>query len=381
MLSGVALAAAALSTVAAVVDVARYREWARDLALALALGAAVSGLAVILAVEERVWAGDPAARGHLWAAAAAVVLAVAGGVGLIRRWEVSDPTVEHGTSLWSDAWKRLRKNRMAVVSAVIVGGVILFCTAGPWIVWYAWGYDYRTQDVALGAAPPSWRHLFGTDILGRDLMVRLMDGGRVSLAVGVISTAVSLVIGVTYGALSGYAGGRVDNAMMRFVDILFSLPYMLLVIVLMAISHSRSIFLLFAALGAVSWLTMARIVRGQVLSLKHREFVEAARASGSRPGSIVFKHLIPNTLGPVVVYSTLTIPAVMLEESFLSFIGLGIQEPLASWGTLVNEGANSMVVFPWMLIFPGVLMALTLFSLNFLGDGLRDALDPQLRKD
>jgi oligopeptide transport system permease protein len=381
MLSGVALAAAALSTVAAAVNVARYREWARDLALALALGAAVSGLAVMLALEERVWAGDPSVRAQLWAALAAVVLAVAGTIGLARRWEAYDPSFEHGTSLWSDAWKRLRKNRMAVISAVIVGVVTIFCTAGPWIVWYMWGYDYRTQDVALGAAPPSLRHLFGTDVLGRDLMVRLMNGGRVSLAVGVLSTSVSLVIGVTYGAISGYAGGRVDNAMMRVVDILFSLPYMLLVIVLMAISESRSIFLLFAALGAVSWLTMARIVRGQVLSLKHREFVEAARASGTRPGSIVFKHLVPNTLGPVVVYSTLTIPAVMLEESFLSFIGLGIQEPLASWGTLVNEGANTMVVFPWMLIFPGVVMALTLFSLNFLGDGLRDALDPQMRKD
>jgi oligopeptide transport system permease protein len=381
MLSGVALAAAALSTVAAVMDVARYREWARDLALALALGAAVSGFAVTLAVEQRVWAGDASARSQLWLALGAVALAMVGTVALLRRWEVRDPTLEQGTSLWSDAWRRLRKNRMAVISAVIVGGVILFCTAGPWIVWYAWGYDYRTQDVALGAAPPSLRHLFGTDVLGRDLMVRLMNGGRVSLAVGVISTSVSLIIGVTYGAIAGYAGGRVDNAMMRFVDILFSLPYMLLVIVLMAISQSRSIFLLFAALGAVSWLTMARIVRGQVLSLKHREFVEAARASGTRPGAIVFKHLIPNTLGPVVVYSTLTIPAVMLEESFLSFIGLGIQEPLASWGTLVNEGANTMVVFPWMIIFPGALMALTLFSLNFLGDGLRDALDPQLRKD
>jgi oligopeptide transport system permease protein len=381
MLSGVALAAAALSTVAAVLDVARYREWARDLALALALGAGVSGLAVILAVEQRVWAGDASARAQLWAALAAVGLAGVGAVALIRRWEVRDPTLEQGTSLWSDAWKRVRKNRMAVISAVIVGAVILFCIFGPWIIWYAWGYDYRTQDVALGAAPPSLRHPFGTDVLGRDLMVRLMNGGRVSLAVGVISTSVSLVIGVTYGALSGYAGGRVDEAMMRLVDILFSLPYMLLVIVLMAISQSKSILLLFAALGAVSWLTMARIVRGQVLSLKHREFIEAARASGTRPVSIVFKHLIPNTLGPVVVYSTLTIPAVMLEESFLSFIGLGIQEPLASWGTLVNEGANSMVVFPWMIIFPGVLMALTLFSLNFLGDGLRDALDPQLRKD
>jgi oligopeptide transport system permease protein len=381
MLSGVALAAAALSTVAAVLDVARYREWARDLALGLALGAAVSGLAVVLAIEERVWAGERGAQTQLWAAIAAVALAVLGTIRLARRWDVHEPTLERGTSLWSDAWKRLRKNRMAVVSAVVVTLVVLFCTAGPWIAWYVWGYDYRTQDVALGAAPPSSGHLFGTDVLGRDLMVRLMNGGRISLAVGVISTSVSLVIGVTYGALSGYAGGRVDEAMMRFVDILYSLPYMLLVIVLMAISESRSIFLLFAALGAVSWLTMARIVRGQVLSLKHREFVEAARASGTRPGAIVFKHLIPNTLGPVVVYSTLTIPAVMLEEAFLSFIGLGIQEPLASWGTLVNEGANTMVVFPWMIIFPGVVMAVTLFSLNFLGDGLRDALDPQLRKD
>jgi oligopeptide transport system permease protein len=275
------------------------------------------------------------------------------------------------------AWRRLRRNRAAVAGGWLLIAMALFCVAGPWLVELLWGYDYRTQDVHLGPVGPSTLHPLGTDQLGRDLMTRIMYGGRISLAVGLVSTAVSLAIGVVYGAVAGYAGGRIDNAMMRFVDILFSLPYMLLVIVLMAVSPSRSIFLLFAALGAVSWLTMARIVRGQVLSLRSREFIEAARASGARGRDIVLGHLIPNTVGPVVVYATLTIPSVMLEESFLSFIGLGVQEPLASWGTLVFEGSNTMAVYPWMLIFPASVMAATLLALNFLGDGLRDALDPR----
>ena len=297
--------------------------------------------------------------------------------------------VVEGTSLWQDAWRRWRRHRVSVASAVILTAIVLFCALGPMLVEWIWGWTYEQQNIGLGASSPSLAHPFGTDVLGRDVMVRTMHGGRVSLLVAFVATAVSLAVGVTYGAISGYAGGRVDAIMMRFVDVLMSTPYLLLVIVLMAVipPSSVSIFgldgsfvLMFAALGLVSWLVLARIVRGQVLSLKQREFVEAARAIGVRPHTILFRHIVPNTLGPVIVYSTLTIPSVMLSEAFLSFLGLGIREPQASWGTLVNDGANAMVVYPWLLWFPGVTMALTLFCLNFLGDGLRDALDPNARK-
>jgi oligopeptide transport system permease protein len=212
------------------------------------------------------------------------------------------------------------------------------------------------------------------------VLARVLVGGRISLMVGIISTFVSLIIGVSYGAFAGYMGGKIDNAMMRFVDVLFAIPYMMLVIVLLAL-FNRSLFLLFAALGAVSWLTMARIVRGQVLSLKNQEFVEAARSIGVPTWKIIFRHLVPNTLGVVIVYATLTVPSVMLQEAFLSYLGLGVQAPLSSWGTLAAEGAQNIAIFPWMIIFPGLTMAITLFSLNFVGDGLRDALDPQMRKE
>src|SRR5207253_8356350 len=205
------------------------------------------------------------------------------------------------------------------------------------------------------------------------------------LMVGIIATIVSLLIGVAYGAIAGYLGGRVDSLMMRFVDILYSLPYVILVIVLLAMFRRSTpvgqLALLFVALGSVSWLTMARIVRGQVLSLKNQEFVLAARATGVRTPRIIFRHLVPNALGPVIVYTTLTIPTVMLSEAFLSFLGLGVRPPRVSWGSLAAEGAQNLAIYPWQLIFPGVTMALMLFSLNFLGDGLRDALDPQMRKD
>ena len=224
----------------------------------------------------------------------------------------------------------------------------------------------------------------GTDTFGRDILARVLLGGRISLMVGIISTFVSLIIGITYGATAGFFGGRVDNIMMRIVDVIYAIPYMMIVIVLLAMFGGQTalgqLFLLFFALGAVSWLTMARIVRGQVMSLKNQEFVLAARATGVSTGKIIFRHLVPNTLGPVIVYATLTIPSVMLQESFLSFLGLGVQAPLASWGSLASEGIQNIAIFPWQLIFPGVTMALTLFSLNFLGDGLRDALDPQMRK-
>ncbi|MCP4804427.1 MAG: ABC transporter permease [Proteobacteria bacterium] len=293
--------------------------------------------------------------------------------------------VAEGSSLWADAWKRWKRHRISVFSGVVLVGIILFCLVGPPVVAATWGWTYEAQDITLGASAPTLSHPFGTDVLGRDVMVRTMLGGRVSLAVALVATAVSLFVGVTYGATSGYAGGRVDSIMMRIVDLMLSTPYLLLVIVLMAVippasvsigGLDGSIILMFGALGLVSWLILARIVRGQVLALKEREFVEAARAIGVSPMTILFRHIVPNTLGPVIVYSTLTIPSVMLSEAFLSFLGLGIREPEASWGTLVNDGANAMVVYPWLLLFPGLLMTLTLFCLNFLGDGLRDALDP-----
>ncbi|MBI3071580.1 MAG: ABC transporter permease [Deltaproteobacteria bacterium] len=286
----------------------------------------------------------------------------------------------HGTSLWADAWRRLRKHKLAVAGGAFLGFVVVFCFLGPMVVGWVWGYTYESQNLAYGAQPPSFAHWFGTDFLGRDLMVRVMHGGRISLMVGVVATIVSLFIGVTYGAISGFAGGVTDNIMMRVVDVLYTLPYMFIVILLVVI-FGRSIFMVFVGIGGVLWLTMARLVRGQVLSLKHRDYVEAARAIGVPNLTIIFRHLVPNAMGPIIVLSTLTIPSVMLQEAFLSFLGLGVQPPASSWGLLVAEGAQSMVFYPWLLVFPAAFLALTLLSLNFLGDGLRDALDPKTRKD
>lgn len=284
-----------------------------------------------------------------------------------------------GVSLWQDAWKRLRRNKLAVAGGVIVVVVFALALAGPWLVYQYNGFTYQTQDLSIRLADPSWLHPLGTDILGRDLLARLLYGSRISLLVGLIATMVSLVIGVTYGAVAGYFGGRTDDVMMRIVDVIYSLPYIILVVILLAL-FERSLFLLFAALGAVSWLTMARIVRGQVLSLKNEQFIEAARSIGVSNIKIIFRHIVPNTLGPVIVYATLTVPSVILQEAFLSFLGLGVQPPTPSWGVLASEGAQAIAVHPLLLIAPGAMMALTLFSLNFLGDGLRDALDPQMRK-
>jgi oligopeptide transport system permease protein len=278
--------------------------------------------------------------------------------------------------LWSDAWRRLRRNRAAVASGAALLIISVVTLLAPWMPIA----DPAHQDLGHGATPPSAEHWFGTDELGRDTFARVLHGGRISLLVGLIGTLVSLLIGVTYGAISGYRGGRVDEAMMRFVDILYSLPYIFLVILLL-VFFSRSLVMLFVALGLVQWLTMARIVRGQVLSLKSQTFVEAARALGAGDGSIIFRHIVPNTLGPVIVYTTLTVPAVILQEAFLSFLGLGVQPPAASWGTLVSDGAKVLALFPWLVIFPGIALSLTLLCFNFLGDGLRDALDPQDRRD
>ena len=300
-----------------------------------------------------------------------------------------------GTSLWRDAWRRLLKNKLAVFGLIVVIIVTIASIIGPAVIKSVFGFtpDYiPSHDLRLTRSfPPftgpdgefSWAHPMGTDNAGRDQFARVLQGGQISLFVGIIATLVSLLIGVTYGAIAAYFGGRLDNLMMRIVDVLYSLPYVILVIVLLSMFRSQTprgqLVLLFVAIGSVSWLTMARIVRGQVLSLKNQEFVLAARATGVSGSRIIFRHLIPNTLGPVIVYATLTIPQIMLTEAFLSFLGFGVQAPLASWGSLAAEGIANIGIFPWQLIFPGVTMALTLFSLNFLGDGLRDALDPQMR--
>ncbi len=284
--------------------------------------------------------------------------------------------VPKGVSLWQDAATRLRKNKLAMFGLVFLIFIILLCLITPWIA----PYGYEEQNLRLGASAPSAAHWLGTDIFGRDMLTRILYGGRVSLFVGFIATAVALVIGVTYGAIAGYAGGRLDGAMMRFVDILYAMPFMIFIVLLMVV-FGRNILLLFLAIGAVEWLTMARIVRGQIQNLKHQEFVEAAVSIGLSPFAIVWKHLIPNALGPVIVYTTLTIPSVMLLEAFLSFLGLGIQPPSSSWGLLISNGVESMEEYPWLLIFPGLALTLTLFALNFLGDGLRDALDPRSSGD
>jgi oligopeptide transport system permease protein len=281
-----------------------------------------------------------------------------------------------GRSLWQDAITRLRKNHLAMAGLVILMIMVVVALLTPWIA----PYSYEVQDLDLGASPPSAAHWLGTDTFGRDLLTRVMYGGRVSLAVGFIATTVALVIGVFWGAIAGYAGGRTDAFMMRLVDILYALPFMIFIILLMVV-FGRSILLLFLAIGCVEWLTMARIVRGQVLSLRQQEFVEAAVAMGLSPLTIIIRHVIPNILGPIIVYVTLTIPSVMLLEAFLSFLGLGIQPPQSSWGLLISYGVETMEEYPWLLLYPGLVLSVTLFSLNFLGDGLRDALDPKTSKD
>lgn len=289
---------------------------------------------------------------------------------------VTPVATEAGHSLWSDAWHRLQHNRLAVFGGGMLLLLALACLFGP--LFFHLSYD--NQNLILGAAPPSSQHWLGTDVLGRDLLVRILYGGRISLGVGLCATFVALTIGVVYGAVAGYAGGKTDAGMMRFVDILYALPFTIFVILLM-VFFGRNIVLLFVAIGAVEWLTMARIVRGQVQSLKKMEFIEAARALGFSHRRIIFRHILPNLLGPVIVYATLTIPAVMLLEAFLSFLGLGVQPPMSSWGTLIKDGAEKMEESWWLLVFPGSLFSLTLLSLNFLGDGLRDALDVRSAKD
>lgn len=284
--------------------------------------------------------------------------------------------IEAGHSLWQDAWHRLRKNKMAIAGAIFIVLLAIASFLTPLIV----PGSYEKTNLALGPTAPNLAHLLGTDELGRDMLSRTLYGGCISLSVGLASTLVSVIIGVLYGAISGYVGGRLDVVLMRIVDIVYSLPFVVFVILVLVV-FGQHIILLFMAIGAISWLDMARIIRGQVMSLKKQEFVEAARALGLQKRRIILRHMIPNVLGTVAIYATLIVPSVMLLEAFLSFLGLGVQAPMSSWGTLINDGAKSMEEYPWLLIFPGLCFSLTLFSLNFLGDGLRDALDVRASKD
>ena len=284
--------------------------------------------------------------------------------------------IEERSSPWLDAWRRFRRNRAAVASTWIVAAIVLASLIGPLLVRLYNGFEYDTLGLDNRLANPSLLHPFGTDTLGRDLLCRVLYGCRISLMVGFVSTLISLVIGVSYGAVAGYFGGRLDEIMMRAVDVFYALPDILLVVILMAL-FDRSLGLLFLALGATSWLTTARIVRGQVLSLKHEQFVDAARCAGVSDSGIILWHLLPNTIGPIIVYATLTLPSIILGEAFLSFLGLGVPPPASSLGVLASEGAEAISVHPVLLIAPAALMAIMLMSLNFLGDGLRDALDPR----
>jgi oligopeptide transport system permease protein len=345
--------------------------------------------------------------------------------------------LEQGTSLWKDAWYRLKKNHVAIFGLYAFCVIAFLCLVGPFFT----GYTYEQTEISLKASAPmepiflrtesfktgetkrsfvarsnledefldktnsdrketvekiargdtyhegnvtygpsNRRHLFGTDPLGRDLLTRVLIGGRISLAVGFAATIVSVCIGVLWGATAGFLGGKTDTVMMRFADILYALPFTVIVILLM-VMFGRNIILLFVAIGAVEWLTMARIVRGQIISLKNQEFIEAAISLGLPGHRILFRHLIPNVLGPIIIYATLTFPNVMLLEAVLSFLGLGVQPPLSSWGVLIDEGSRTMETSIWLLVCPAFFFSLTLFSLNFLGDGLRDALDPKSSKE
>ena len=276
------------------------------------------------------------------------------------------------SSLFKDALLRLTTNKLSLFSLIYILILVFMALITPFIA----PYDYAYQDLALGASPPSSDHLLGTDTLGRDLLTRMMYGSRISLMVGFLATSVALIIGVIWGTIAGFSGGKTDAIMMRIVDTLYGIPFIILIILLMVI-FGRNLVLLFLAIGAVEWLTMARIVRSQVLNLSRQEFILSAEAMGVSRLSIIFRHLIPNAMGPVIVYATLTVPQIMLLESFLSFLGLGVQPPLSSWGLLIRDGAVSMEEYWWLLIFPSLAFSLTLFSLNFIGDGLRDAIDPR----
>ena len=288
----------------------------------------------------------------------------------------SSPEAPAGRSPWRDARVRFLRHRAAVASVVVMVLIALACVFGPMLLPNA----FDSVDWNLMSAPPTragW-HLFGTDELGRDLLVRTLIGGRISLLVGVLATLVSVTIGVVWGAVAGFVGGRVDSAMMRIVDMAYAVPYLLIAILVVTV-FGRDILLVVAAIAAFSWLDMARVVRGQTLSIKSREFVEAARAIGVPTWRIIFQHVVPNLMGVVVIYTSIVVPGVILSESVLSFLGLGVQEPMTSWGVLIHDGAAVMAATPWMILFPAAALSITLYCANFIGDGLRDALDPKDR--
>lgn len=277
------------------------------------------------------------------------------------------------SSLGRDAWEQIKRNHMAQIGGVLFIITTLLCFFGPLFS----SYSFDQQDLAYGAQAPSAEHWFGTDDLGRDLFVRILTGGRVSIGVGFAATLIALIIGVSYGMIAGYIGGKLEAVMMRFVDAIYALPFTMIVIILTVTFDKKSIFLIFMAIGLVEWLTIARIVRGQTRALRKLNYIDAAQVYGASHRSILLKHILPNCMGPIIVYTTLTIPAVILLESILSFLGLGVQPPASSWGVLINEGAKKIDIYPWQLIFPATFFSLTIFALNFIGDGLRDALDPK----
>ncbi len=279
-----------------------------------------------------------------------------------------------GRSLWVDARRRLFQNKAAVISLFLIFLIAFLSFFGPFFL----KYSFSDTDWNSIYYPPSLNngHFLGTDGNGRDLLVRILYGGRLSLTIGILATLVSVFIGVIYGTIAGYFGGKLDIFMMRVVEILYAMPYLIFVILLMVV-FGRNIYFLFIAIGAVEWLTMARIVRGQTISLKEKEFIQTSKALGQSNFMIIWKHIIPNLAGPIVVYITLMVPSVLILESFSSFLGLGVQEPLTSWGVLISEGSREMETAWWLLIFPGIFMTITLASLNFIGDGLRDAIDPK----
>ena len=281
-----------------------------------------------------------------------------------------------GRSLWSDARLRFMRNKAALISLCLLSFIALACIGGPWLLPHA--FDSADWDAM--SIPPGWKnaHFWGTDDAGRDLLVRCLIGGRVSLTVGLLATLASVSIGIVWGATAGFIGGKVDTLMMRVVDMMYAIPYLLIAILLVTIL-GREFYLVVLTITAFSWMDMARVVRGQTLSLRSMEYVEAARAMGVSTTRIIFRHIVPNLLGVVVIYTTVTVPGVILTESVLSFLGLGIQEPMTSWGVLIQDGAKAMEVTPWILLFPAGLLSVTLYCFNFIGDGLRDALDPKER--
>ena len=281
-----------------------------------------------------------------------------------------------GRSLWSDARRRFMRNKAALISLGLLMLIALACIVGPWLLPHA--FDSADWDAM--SQPPTWKnfHLWGTDEAGRDLLVRSLIGGRISLTVGLLATLASVSLGIVWGATAGFLGGKVDALMMRMVDMMYAIPYLLIAILLVTIL-GREFYLVVLVITVFSWMDMARVVRGQTLSLRSMEYVEAARAMGVSTTRIIFAHIVPNLLGVVVIYTTVTVPGVILTESVLSFLGLGIQEPMTSWGVLIQDGAKVMEVSPWILLFPAGLLSVTLYCFNFIGDGLRDALDPKER--